>query len=52
MKKTLEYLEVILTAAARWVLPMFKCRFPVEIILIYVRWYCKYGLSYRDLWLR
>ncbi len=24
-------------------------RFPVEIILLCVRWYCKYGLSYRDL---
>ncbi len=29
---------------------MFKrCRFPVEIILLCVRWYCKYGISYRDL---
>jgi transposase-like protein len=29
---------------------MFKRRrFPVEIILVCVRWYCKYGLSYRDL---
>jgi IS6 family transposase len=29
---------------------MFKRRrFPVEIILVYVRWYCKYGISYRDL---
>ena len=24
-------------------------RFPVELILLCVRWYCKYGLSYRDL---
>ena len=24
-------------------------RFPIEIILLCVRWYCKYGLSYRDL---
>jgi transposase-like protein len=24
-------------------------RFPVEIILLYVRWYCKYRISYRDL---
>ena len=24
-------------------------RFPVEIILVCVRWYCKYGISYRDL---
>ena len=24
-------------------------RFPAEIILLCVRWYCKYGLSYRDL---
>ncbi len=24
-------------------------RFPVEIILLCVRWYCKYALSYRDL---
>ena len=29
---------------------MFKLRrFPVEIILLCVRWYCKYGISYRDL---
>jgi IS6 family transposase len=29
---------------------MFKRRrFPVAIILLCVRWYCKYGLSYRDL---
>src|SRR6195952_4526638 len=29
---------------------MFKrCPFPVEIILLCVRWYCKYGISYRDL---
>jgi IS6 family transposase len=29
---------------------MFKRRrFPVEIILVFVRWYCKYGISYRDL---
>jgi len=26
-----------------------RCRFPVEIILLCVRWYCKYGISYRDL---
>jgi transposase-like protein len=24
-------------------------RFPVEIILLCVRWYCKYRISYRDL---
>jgi transposase-like protein len=24
-------------------------RFPDEIILLCVRWYCKYGISYRDL---
>jgi transposase-like protein len=24
-------------------------RFPVEIILLCVRWHCKYGISYRDL---
>jgi transposase, IS6 family len=29
---------------------MFKRRrFPVEIILVCVRWYCKYGITYRDL---
>ena len=29
---------------------MFKRRrFPVEINLLCVRWYCKYGISYRDL---
>jgi transposase, IS6 family len=29
---------------------MFKRRrFPVEIILVSVRWYCKYGIAYRDL---
>ena len=29
---------------------MFKRRrFPVAIILLCVRWYCKYGISYRDL---
>ena len=29
---------------------MFKRRrFPVEIILVCVRWYCKYRISYRDL---
>jgi transposase-like protein len=29
---------------------MFKrSRFAVEIILVCVRWYCKYGISYRDL---
>ena len=29
---------------------MFKRRrFPVEVILLCVRWYCKYGISYRDL---
>jgi transposase-like protein len=26
-----------------------RCRFPAEIILLCVRWYCKYGISYRDL---
>lgn len=24
-------------------------RFPTDIILVCVRWYCKYGISYRDL---
>jgi IS6 family transposase len=24
-------------------------RFPAEIILLWVRWYCRYGISYRDL---
>ena len=24
-------------------------RFPAEIILLCVRWYCRYGISYRDL---
>jgi transposase-like protein len=24
-------------------------RLPVEIILVRFRWYCKYGISYRDL---
>jgi IS6 family transposase len=29
---------------------MFKRRcFPVEIILVCVRWYCRYGISDRDL---
>jgi hypothetical protein len=31
-------------------LSLFKHRrFPIEIILLCVRWYCKYGISYRDL---
>jgi len=31
-------------------LSLFKRRrFPVEIILLCVRWYCKYEISYRDL---
>jgi transposase-like protein len=31
-------------------LSLFKRRrFPIEIILLCVRWYCKYGISYRDL---
>jgi transposase, IS6 family len=31
-------------------LSLFKRRrFPVEIILLCVRWYCKYDISYRDL---
>jgi IS6 family transposase len=31
-------------------LSLFKRRrFPGEIILLCVRWYCKYGISYRDL---
>ena len=31
-------------------LSIFKRRrFPVSIILLCVRWYCKYGISYRDL---
>jgi transposase-like protein len=24
------------------------CRFPVEVIVVAVRWYLRYGLSYRD----
>ena len=24
-------------------------RFPTEVILLCVRWYCKFGISYRDL---
>jgi transposase, IS6 family len=24
-------------------------RFPTDIILVCVRWYCKYGINYRDL---
>ena len=29
---------------------MFKRRrFPAEIILLCFRWYCRYGISYRDL---
>lgn len=29
---------------------MFKRRrFPIAIILVCVRWYCKYGISYRDM---
>jgi transposase, IS6 family len=31
------------------VLSLFKRRFPVEIISLYVRWYCKYRISYRNL---
>jgi IS6 family transposase len=28
---------------------LFECRrFTAEIILLCVRWYCKYGISYRD----
>jgi transposase-like protein len=31
-------------------MPLFKRRrFPVAIILLCVRWYCKYGIIYRDL---
>jgi transposase, IS6 family len=31
-------------------MPLFKRRrFPIAIILLCVRWYCKYGISYRDL---
>jgi transposase-like protein len=31
-------------------LSLFKRRcFPVEVILLCVRWYCTYGISYRDL---
>jgi transposase-like protein len=31
-------------------LSLFKRRrFPAEIILLCVRWYCKYDISYRDL---
>ncbi|WP_414475331.1 hypothetical protein [Microvirga sp. M2] len=25
-------------------------RFPAEIILLCARWYCKYGISYRDIY--
>ena len=29
---------------------MFKRRrFPIAIILVCIRWYCKYGITYRDL---
>ena len=28
---------------------LFKRRFPVMMILLCVRWYCKYGISCRDL---
>ncbi len=34
--------------AIRWFM-FSRRRFPVEIILVCVRWYCKYGISYRDL---
>jgi hypothetical protein len=46
---------VALTEQMKWCLQrlrrnMFKrSRFPVEIILVCVRWYCKYGITYRDL---
>jgi len=31
-------------------LSIFKRRrFPIAIIVLCVRWYCKYGMSYRDL---
>jgi transposase, IS6 family len=31
-------------------LSLFKRRrFPAEVILLCVRWYCTYGISYRDL---
>ena len=42
----------LMKAASRGaaLLSLFKRRrFPVEIILLCVRWYCKYGISYRDL---
>jgi putative transposase len=45
-------LAVWRNAASRGValLSLFKRRrFPVPIILLCVRWYCKYGISYRDL---
>jgi transposase, IS6 family len=29
--------------------PFQARRFPVEIILLCIRWYCKYGITYRDL---
>jgi IS6 family transposase len=29
--------------------PFKRRRFPVEIILLCVRWYCKYRISHRDL---
>ena len=32
----------------RWLL-FKRRRFPVEMILVCVRWYCKYGVPYRDL---
>jgi transposase-like protein len=31
-------------------MPDFKGRrFPTDLILLCVRWYCKFGISYRDL---
>jgi hypothetical protein len=33
---------------SRPVVPFQASPFPVEIILLCARWYCKYGISYRD----
>ena len=39
-----------LVVSKRWIISIFKGRhFKKEIILWAVRWYCKYGISYRDL---
>jgi IS6 family transposase len=46
--------SVGMTGRDRCVLPSFECsafvgfRFPPEVIVLAVRWYLRYGLSYRD----